>query len=304
MTTALGTPLGPEERLHVEGLEKHLDDQAQAGVKGILVAGTMGMMQLLRDPTYAELARKSVDFWAGKGEILVGAGDASYGRTRDRIEFLNTLKVDGIALLCPYFIQFSQDEIIDYFQSLAEVSRAPIFLYDLPQRTRTKLEIPTVITLSKHPNIAGIKCSDEPAWTRHLRDVMAEHRPDFRIIIAQPDLVDMTLRTGFNEQLDGMWALAPQWAANIGIHAAAGDWDAAAAAQRDLTKLKQLFIRYGVMPAVSALMNARGIPGSFAPKPYRSLAPKQLELLLDEPLVKTLIASHPRSRSVSLHVRS
>ncbi|HWB54270.1 MAG TPA: dihydrodipicolinate synthase family protein, partial [Tepidisphaeraceae bacterium] len=87
--TAIGTPLDRNENLHEEGLEQHLADQWGSGIQGILIAGTMGMMQLLRDQTYQQLVKRAVQLSKGKGEILVGAGDAGLARTLDRVRFLN-----------------------------------------------------------------------------------------------------------------------------------------------------------------------------------------------------------------------
>jgi dihydrodipicolinate synthase/N-acetylneuraminate lyase len=50
--SAVGTPLNHDESLHEEGFAAHVGDQWQAGVNGILVCGTMGLMQLLADATY------------------------------------------------------------------------------------------------------------------------------------------------------------------------------------------------------------------------------------------------------------
>ena len=52
LITAIGTPLDENENLHLEGLKAQLEDQMEHGIKGILVAGTMGMMQLLTCKTY------------------------------------------------------------------------------------------------------------------------------------------------------------------------------------------------------------------------------------------------------------
>ena len=49
--TAIGTPLTEDECLHEEGLEIQLADQWNHGINGILVAGTMGAMQLLTNDT-------------------------------------------------------------------------------------------------------------------------------------------------------------------------------------------------------------------------------------------------------------
>src|SRR5205085_6899259 len=151
----------------------------------------MGLMQLQSDVVYRDVVTTmTAQRWRGRGrvEIMVGAGDASFPRTRDRIEFLNTKPIDGVAVLCPYVFNFTQDELIDYYRALADVSKAPLFLYDLPQLTRCKLQFETVLELTKHPNIRGIKCSDEPAYARSLFDRVGH---SFRIIIAQPELIDV-----------------------------------------------------------------------------------------------------------------
>ena len=77
--SAVTTPLHEDDSLHVEGLEAHLEEQWQAGIDGLLVAGTMGLMQLLTDRTYADLIEHALRISAGRGEIMVGVGDASLG---------------------------------------------------------------------------------------------------------------------------------------------------------------------------------------------------------------------------------
>ena len=49
---AICTPLHDDQSLQVKALEMHIDDQARAGFGGLLVGGTMGLMQLLADETY------------------------------------------------------------------------------------------------------------------------------------------------------------------------------------------------------------------------------------------------------------
>jgi 4-hydroxy-tetrahydrodipicolinate synthase len=77
MITALGTPLTDDEHLHIPGLEAQINDQLSHGINGILVAGTMGLMQLLTAETYRQLVEPSVRMNAGKAEMLVGVGDTA-----------------------------------------------------------------------------------------------------------------------------------------------------------------------------------------------------------------------------------
>ena len=287
--TAIGTPLTEDERLHEQGLEIQLADQWNHGIDGILVAGTMGSMQLLTDETYRCLVERSVELSAGRGEILVGAGDVGFARSRDRILFLNDFKIDGVAVLAPYFRNFSQKELIDYYRSLADVSKAPVYLYDLPVVTGTKLAIDTVLELAKHPNIHGVKSSCDFDDTRQLIDTVGN---GFRVIVAQPNLVDVLLHYGVSEHLDGIWAIMPQWTVALGKAADNGDWSAAAQYQKQLSAVRNLLRKYG-FGSFTDLMNARGIPGDFVPRPSARLDDAKRENLLGEEIVQKLIAEDP-----------
>lgn len=288
--TAMGTPLTADEQLHEQGLDAQFADQFNNGIKAYLVAGTMGMMQLLSDQAYQKLVERSVAWCAGKQvELMIGAGDASFARTRDRIQFINQYKVDGVVVLAPYFVRFTQPELLDYYRALADVSKAPLYLYDLPILTRSKIEMPTVLELAKHPNIKGIKVSDELTYTRQLIDTLHHHKLPMRVIIAQPDLMDLTIRHGFFEQLDGMFTMAPEWVSGIGQCAARGDWAGAARHQQNLSLLKQTLIRHMLLPSFTAVMNFRGLPGNYAPQPHKALTETQREQLRNEPIVKLLI---------------
>ena len=287
--TAIGTPLTEDEQLHIDGLELHLEDQWRHGIDGLLVAGSMGAMQLLTDETYRSLITRSVELWAGHGEILVGAGDAGFSRTKERIEFINQFKVDGVAVLAPYFWGFSQEELVEYYSALADISKAPIYLYDLPQITGTKLSMDTMLTLAKHPNIAGAKLSGDTTFTIPLIEAIGD---SFRVIVAKPDLMDILMRSEICIHLDGMWAITPKWAVQIGRCAVKGDWAGAAENRQDMIETRNLLGKYG-NDAFTVLMNARGIPGRFMPRPTKILNEAQKEKLLAEAIVQKLIQEDP-----------
>lgn len=287
--SAIGTPLTEDEQLLEKGLEMELADHWNHGIDGILVAGTMGAMQLLTDETYRSLIERSVHFSAGRGEVLVGAGDASYARSRARIEYINQFKVDGIAVLAPFFWKFPQDALVDYYRSLADVSKAPLYLYDLPSVTGTKIAMETFLELAKHPNIRGAKLSCDVDFTRQLRDRVDE---SFRVIVAAPALIDVLLRHGLNEQLDGMWAIVPGWTVKVGQCVMAGDYETAAMYQKRITEVRNLLAPYS-FSAFTVMMNARGLPGKYVPRPFLPLTEEKKKALLQTPIIQQLIKEDP-----------
>lgn len=286
LITAIGTPLKPDESLHIGGLEAQIDDQFAGGITGLLVGGTMGAMQLLSDETYEALIDESIRIARGRGEVLIGVGDTSLARTLARVKLLNTRKADGAVVLSPYMLRFSQTELIDYYTALADASMHPLYLYDLPVITGTKLEFETVRTLSRHRNIRGIKCSGEIGWTRQLIDL---NLPDFRVIVAAADMIDVLFRSGVTEHLDGIFAAAPHWVGEIAQSAMRQDWASAAAAQQKINALLRLVREFGVFATFTAILNARGIPGNYAPRPYRALDPRRLEAVLASDPVRLLL---------------
>jgi 4-hydroxy-tetrahydrodipicolinate synthase len=291
--TALCTPLNADHSLHVGGLEAHIQDQRRHGIAGLLVAGTMGLMQLQTDRTYRDLVEQSVRINQGYGELMVGVGDTSYARTRERIQLVERFAVDAVVVLSPYLIKFSQTELIDYFRSLADISTKPLYLYDLPGLTGTRLELATVAELASHPNIRGIKCSGAWDETRQLRDAVS---PRLRVIPAQPHLVDELIRMGVPDNLDGVFGLAPGWTTKIAQAAEAEDWTAAAAWQKKLSDLLRLLRgRYTVFGGCETIFNARGIEGRLAPAPLARLDGKQRAELLAEPLVEELMRDEAQS---------
>lgn len=290
--TAIGTPLDQDENLHVEGLEKQFEDQASAGIPGILSAGSMGCMQLLRDSTYRALAEHSVRCWKGRGELLFGVGDTSFARTKDRIEFANRFEFDGVVVLTPCHSKFSQEDLVDYYLGLADISKTPLYLYDLPAVAGMGIDMETYFKVAEHPNIRGGKISGRREFSCELiRRIDPEK---FRIIVAEPYHIAQLLNEGVMQHLEGMFAIAPAWTVELGKAVAEGRQEDAALYQKGIYELREVLIsNHRPMGVFTALMNARGLPGNYHPAPLKALDEADRQLLLSEKIVRQLLGEIP-----------
>ena len=292
--TAIGTPLDADETLHDEGLERQLADQASSGIERILVAGSMGVMQMLRDSTYRSLVSTASDRWRA-GELLVGVGDTGFARTRDRIELVTQYKIDGVVVLTPYLFKFTQQQLGEYFVALADCSPVPVYLYDLPALTGTSLDMETYHIVARHPNIHGAKISGRLEVALEL---MEQFGSKFRIIVSAPDKLDNLLRDGILKHLDGMFSIAPHWVNEILRAAAEADWSRAAEYQAKLNQLRDVLLQASnVMAAYTVMMNAGGIPGAFHGLPHRALSADERERIVSTAVVTELVAARETARS-------
>lgn len=287
--TALCTPLTDDEQLHVEGLEAHIHDQLENNINGLLAGGTMGAMQMLAPETYRMLCEESVRINAGRAELFLGIGDTSFARTRERMQMVDHLPVDGLVVLSPFFLKFSQDDLYCYFRDLADVSSKPLFMYDLPQTTGNKLEVLTVLKLADHPNIAGIKCSDQFVATRPL---MERDSDDFRVIVAQPLILDLLLQSGVREHLDGVFGFAPHWMKALIAATHSQNWEQVAAIQKDFAELLKFLqtISAPIFSSVGELLNLRGVPGTMGPRPMRKLNPTEKDRIVQAPIIQKALS--------------
>lgn len=289
---AAGTPLTPDEQLHEAGLSLQLDRLQSAGLAGVLIAGTFGAIQMLSDRTYRQLVEQSAQLRRPGSEMMIGISDMGLTRTRQRLSWVNRFAFDGVVALPPHFLAFRQEELIAYYRTLADESRAALYLYDLPQRTHIELELSTIVALAEHPNIAGIKCSSSADKARQIMQALPDS--DFRVFVAAPDRLGQLVAEGqFVDHLDGIYALAPHWSMSVVRAAQRGDTDAMQQGQNQLLQLRDALRKHGGMSALTVLMNNAGIPGNFAPAPFLPPTRTQKNALLDTPVIRRLLAGNP-----------
>jgi len=87
----------------------------------------------------------------------MGLAGNHQGHVLQRLSAFGTRPLAGILAPAPYYVRAGQEGAAAYFRRLADASRFPLVLYDIPYRTGTTLETSTLLSLAAHPNIAAIK---------------------------------------------------------------------------------------------------------------------------------------------------
>lgn len=282
--TALGTPLDSRESLHVTGMRKQIQAQIAAGVDGLLVMGSMGAMQLMRDETFNAAVEVTLDEVGGKVPVIVGCGDTSTERSLTRIRRVERHAVSGVALVPPYFFTFSQNELLHYFTELASATELPVYLYGNPAWTQHTLSYELIVELSRVENIVGLKESGDLVTVRRC----AEHfgpSGGFSVLSGLTPFFDFSLQAGAHGIVDGLFALAPEYGVEMMRCFRNGDREGMAAIQRKIQRLVAVVTVDSVFAGFTAAMNLRGIPGNFAPRPFTQSTKKgrvEVRAILEE----------------------
>ncbi|MFY0477637.1 4-hydroxy-tetrahydrodipicolinate synthase [Achromobacter marplatensis] len=141
---------------------------AAAGVDGLVVCGSTGEAASLDDAEQLAVL-DTVLTEAGRLPVVMGLAGNHQGHVLQRLSAFGTRPLAGILAPAPYYVRAGQEGAAAYFRCLADASRFPLVLYDIPYRTGTTLDTETLLTLAAHPNIAAIKdCGGSLAKTLAL----------------------------------------------------------------------------------------------------------------------------------------
>jgi 4-hydroxy-tetrahydrodipicolinate synthase len=155
--TALATPFLPDGALDLEGagvLARHV---VSTGSDGIVIGGTTGESPTLRDEELWDLVRAVREAVPDGTRIIVGTGTNDTSRSVERTRRAEDLGADGVLVVTPYYNRPSQAGLVAHFTAIAAATELPVLLYDIPARTGREIDVDTLVTLSRVPNIIGVK---------------------------------------------------------------------------------------------------------------------------------------------------
>jgi 4-hydroxy-tetrahydrodipicolinate synthase len=167
--TAIVTPFTREGTVDVETLRKLVEWQIEEGIDFLVPCGSTGEAQTLSAEERDLVVRTVVE--AAHGRVPVMAG-ASHNDTRQAVaeaERVSSLGVTWLLSATPYYNKPTPEGLFRHFTAVADASRVPVCLYNVPGRTAINMKPDTVLRLASHPNIIGIKeSSGDLAQVQHL----------------------------------------------------------------------------------------------------------------------------------------
>lgn len=154
--TAQITPF-KNNKIDFKSLEKMLKRQANAGIDGVVIAGSTGESTSLSLEEYKELLEFSVNILTGNTQIIAGLSSANLDEASAKSEIATNSGVDGIMLTTPYYCKPTQSGIYEYFKYIHDQTNVPIMTYAVPSRAGVDISDETLIRLSKLERILSIK---------------------------------------------------------------------------------------------------------------------------------------------------
>ena len=170
------TPLDHNENIDEDSVTLLVDRLIRNNMS-LFCLGSAGESMNLSFKNRVQAARSFSQANNGRMPLLVGCGGYS---TQEILSFIDQIKeeaIDGVHLI-PYDSKISPNTVERLFLDVAESSQIPVWVYQNPTRTKP-IPIELVKSLSKHPNIAGMKLAGFDL--RFNQSFIALERDDFQV---------------------------------------------------------------------------------------------------------------------------
>jgi len=228
------------------------------GLAGVLVAGSTGEAPYLTESERLRLVEVAREVVKAPELLLVGTGLESTSATVKLSRECVARGADALLVLTPAYFNPQMDaaSLIAHYRAVAAGVKAPVLVYYIPQYTGLKVELETLVKLSRLPNIVGLK--ESSGNLEFVLSILKKVKPDFRVLVGAVSIFYDALSAGAVGGVLGQAHFAP--ALCVGLYEAYlhdRDKEARDLQQRLLPLAQKVAMPYGV-PGIKAALDLFG----------------------------------------------
>lgn len=251
-----------------------------AGVNGIVVAGSTGEAALLSEEEYRQLVAWVRDVIPPDRWFIVGAGRESTRATIAACRAAAEGGADAVLVRAPayYGSTLSAAALTAHFQRVVDASPVPVLLYNIPKYTKITIPETTFALLADHENVLGAKDS-----SGDLKQFAAYRgaAPRWPMLIGSGARYYAALELGAAGGILAVANFAFREALRIRDAFAAGDRATAGAVQEVISPLHQEIVQGMGPPGIKAAMDVVGMAGGPPRSPLAEVALKDRERIAE-----------------------
>lgn len=268
----LVTPFAADGDVDVDALYDLARNCLDAGLDGLVPCGTTGEFASLTDSEWRTVVETTVEAADGRAPVVAGVADTTVTGALDRLGWADTAGADAGLLPMPYYHPANDPAGTEGFlRAVADDSPLPIYLYDIPSCTGTKLAAATTLALADHDRIVG--CKDSSGEFSAFLD-LGRRRPDgFSLLQGFDDQLVPSMAFGADGGINALSQAIPEAYVAARDAVAARDHDEARCLHEEaIEPLFGLCYDHGFAPVTKSAVADRGwIPGDAVRPPLVAL---------------------------------
>jgi 4-hydroxy-tetrahydrodipicolinate synthase len=155
--TALVTPFTKTGALDEAGVRGLVRRQIDKGIHFLVPCGTTGESPTLSEEEGARVVQICVEEARGNVPVLAGAGGYDTREVIQAARLMERAGANGLLSVTPYYNKPTPDGLFQHYKAIAESTKLPIIVYNVPGRTGVNVDVHTLTRLAALPNVVGVK---------------------------------------------------------------------------------------------------------------------------------------------------
>lgn len=199
------------EDLDLATLREHLTRLKAAGIANIVALGSNGEAVHLAPDERQQVIAAVRETMGAEAQILAGVGEHSTRATLALSRLAVEAGADVALVLPPHHYRPRMDGLAlrAHYLAVADGSPLPVMIYNMPANAAgIDLDAETVIALSAHPNIIGLK--DSSGNVAKLAQVVADARKGFVVLAGSAGFLVPALAVGARGAIAALANIAPR----------------------------------------------------------------------------------------------
>ncbi len=257
--------LAPEKALPL--IERHLE----VGVQGFYVGGSTGEGFLQSVVERREFLGYVAEATKQRITLIAQVGALSSQDAWTLADYAAEYGYDIVSSTPPFYYNYSEQEIVAYYQELAKRSPLPVLLYNSPGTTGRNLSIDVQIEMLRLPNIIGSKHTETNLY---VAERLMSNVKGTQIINGPDEMLTGGLAMGLVGGIGSTYNLMPRHYLDIYRHVMNGDLEKAQASQSVVNAViyELLRISPGVVSGIKLGLKILGYDVGSARKPFQPIS--------------------------------
>lgn len=275
---AIVTPMKDNQEVNYDKLEEIINEQIDGGTDAIVIVGTTGEGSTLTMEEHSECIKRAVEFTKHRIPVVAGTGSNCTATAIQLTQEAEEHGADAALVVTPYYNKATQKGLIAHYSAIADSTKLPLILYNVPGRTGTNIAPQTVATLRRtKKNIVGVK--DATANLAQTSEMMRLCDGDLELYSGEDGLVVPILSLGGIGVISVVSNIAPHDVHEMVMSFLNGDIEKSKKIQlRELPLVDALFCEVNPIPVKTA-MNLLGKEVGPLRLPLCEMEPANLEKL-------------------------
>lgn len=269
---ALITPFFDDESLNILSLRKLIEQEIQAGVDGLFVAGTTGESYLLSEQEFRSVVSVAVQTAAGRIPVVANVAALSTADAINRATYARQCEADAIGLLPPIYFRYGAQQIVDFYKDVCTACQLPVIAYDIPSCTGIELLQDSYAEIFALPQVVGIKASCQEFA---MLNTFKRKYPEKKVFLGVDECFVPGFSFGFDGAIGSTFNIMLKQFRGVQNAVRRGDLAFALQLQNVCNEFIEVLVRCGVTPSIKFLLKENGIDCGICRKPFKKLSEEE-----------------------------